>query len=184
MRTDYRFCPRCGGGLVLGHPHGDADEPAQLICQACGFVFWQNSKPCAGVLVVRYGRLLLVKRAFEPFKDWWDVPGGFLADGEHPEAGAVRELREETGLEVRLTGMIGIFMDAYGATGDGTLNVFYAGEVVSGQEAAGSDATVLRWFAIDGIPDNVAFECNRQAIRVWKERLDADRGKKSADRRG
>jgi len=169
MPTGFRFCPCCGGALAPGHPHNLADEAEQLICQQCGFVFWQNSKPCAGVLLVRDGRLLLVRRAFEPFKDWWDVPGGFLAEGEHPEAGAVRELREETGLEVRLTGLVGIFMDVYGTTGDATLNVFYTGEVVGGQEGAGSDATSLRWFARHEIPDNVAFECNRQAIRAWKE---------------
>ena len=171
MQTKYEFCPRCAGRLRLGHPHGLTDEPEQLICQACGFVFWQNSKPCAGVLVVRDGRLLLVKRAFEPYKDWWDVPGGFLADGEHPEIGALRELREETGLHVRLTGLVGIFMDTYGPTGDATLNVFYSGEVAGGSEAAGSDASGLRWFAPDEIPDNVAFECNRQAIRTWLGRL-------------
>ena len=171
MPKEYTHCPKCGGRLSLGHPHRLTGEPEELICQDCGFVFWQNSKPCAGVLVVRDGRLLLVQRAFEPYQGWWDVPGGFLAEGEHPEAGAVRELREETGLDVRLTGLLGIFMDVYGPTGDATLNVFYTGEVVGGREAAGSDATGLRWFAAGEIPDNVAFECNRQAIRTWKKSL-------------
>ena len=168
MQKKYDFCPRCGGRLDLAHPHGLIEEPAELTCTACGFIFWQNSKPCAGVLVVREGRLLLVRRAFEPFKDWWDVPGGFLHDGEHPEDGAVREIGEETGLRVRLTGLVGIFMDTYGPTGDATLNVFYTGEAIGGQEVAGSDATGLCWFAPDEIPENVAFACNRQAIRMWK----------------
>jgi ADP-ribose pyrophosphatase YjhB (NUDIX family) len=171
MPKKYEFCPHCGGHLALGYPHGLADELEQLICPACEFIFWQNSKPCAGVLVVNERRLLLVRRGFEPYKDWWDVPGGFLQDGEHPEAGAVRELREETGLIVRLTGMVGIFMDTYGASGDATLNVFYTGEAIGGQETAGSDATSLRWFAPDEIPDNVAFQCNRQAIQTWKNSL-------------
>ncbi len=176
MQKKYEFCPRCGGHLDVGYAHGMADELEQLLCPACGFVFWQNSKPCAGVLVVHERRLLLVRRAFEPYQDWWDVPGGFLHDGEHPEAGAMREIREETGLTVRLTGLVGIFMDAYGDTGDATLNVFYTGEVSGGQEIAGSDATGLRWFAPDEIPGNVAFECNRQAIRTWKNGLVAGIG--------
>jgi len=168
MPKTYRFCPRCGGALALGRVHGLADEPEELICSACGFVFWQNSKPCAGVLVVRDGRVLLVQRAFEPYRGWWDVPGGFLAEGEHPEQGAVRELREETGLTVRLTGLVGIFMDEYGPSGDATLNVFYTGEVDGGDEAAGSDATGMRWFAPHELPDNVAFRCNREALAAWK----------------
>jgi ADP-ribose pyrophosphatase YjhB (NUDIX family) len=166
-KTRFAFCPVCGGRLELGHPHGLADEPPEMICQTCGFVFWQNSKPCAGVLVVRDGRLLLVKRAFAPYRNWWDIPGGFLKVGEHPEDGAAREVREETGLTVRLTGLVGIFMDVYGATGDATLNVFYTGEVIGGSESAGSDAAGLRWFAATEIPKNVAFACNRQAIAAW-----------------
>ena len=146
------------------------DEPAQPTCTRCGFVFWQNSKPCAGVLVVDQGKLLLVRRAFEPFKDWWDVPGGFLAEGEHPEAGAVRELEEETGLHIRLTSLVGIFMDVYETSGDATLNVFYTGEVAGGVATAGSDATDLRWFAIDEIPERIAFACNREAINAWRAR--------------
>lgn len=168
MPKEYRYCPRCGGALQTRHPHGLADEPAQPTCSRCGFIFWQNSKPCAGVLVIDEGRLLLVRRRFEPFKGCWDVPGGFLAEGEHPEAGAVRELKEETGLDIHLTGLIGIFMDVYETSGDATLNVFYSGEVASGMAAAGSDATDLRWFAIEDIPEQIAFACNRQAINAWR----------------
>jgi 8-oxo-dGTP diphosphatase len=168
MPKEFRFCPRCGGALEHRHPHGLADEPAQLTCVRCGFIFWQNSKPCAGVLVIDQGKLLLVRRAFEPFKDWWDVPGGFLAEGEHPEAGAVRELKEETGLDIRLTGLVGIFMDVYETSGDATLNVFYTGEVAGGVAAAGSDATDMRWFAVDEIPAHVAFACSREAINAWR----------------
>jgi ADP-ribose pyrophosphatase YjhB (NUDIX family) len=176
MRTEYKFCPRCGGSLTVAHPNGDIEEPEQPICQACGFIFWQNSKPCAGVLVVRDGHLLLVKRAFAPYKGWWDIPGGFLKEGEHPEAGARRELLEETGLDIRLTGMVGIIMDTYGGTGDATLNVFYTGEITGGLELAGSDAVVLRWFPAQAIPRNVAFACNREAIRLWKAGLKPERG--------
>lgn len=175
MRTEYKFCPICGGGLAWRRPLDHAEEPEQPVCRACGFIFWQNSKPCAGVLVMREGSLLLVKRAYQPYKGWWDIPGGFLKAGEHPEAGAVRELLEETGLHVRLTGLVGIFMDIYGRAGDATLNVFYSGAVVSGNEAAGSDATRLGWFPVQAIPRHVAFACNRQAIKACKASLENTR---------
>jgi ADP-ribose pyrophosphatase YjhB (NUDIX family) len=127
-----------------------------------------NSKPCAGGLVVRDGRLLLVRRAFEPFKGWWDVPGGFLEAGEHPVDGVVRELREETGLEVRPGDLFGIYMDRYGADGHPTLNVYYRCEVVGGAERAGDDAAELGWFAPDALPDRIAFENGRQIIADWR----------------
>jgi len=170
MQKGYEFCPRCGGKLTWGYPHGTREEPAQPICPSCGFIFWQASKPCAGVLVIRDDKLLLIRRAIEPYKGWWDVPGGFLAEGEHPEAGAVREVREETGLDIRLTGFVGIFMDVYETTGEATLNVFYTGEVLGGSEMAGSDAAAMRWFDKDVLPDQIAFVCCRQAIEAWKKR--------------
>jgi len=69
-------------------------------------------------LVVKGGRLLLVKRGVEPYEGCWDIPGGFLEAGEHPEDGAVREVQEETGLKVRLRGFFGAYIDTYGQGGE------------------------------------------------------------------
>ena len=93
----YPFCPNCGGPLGLRVPAGDSHE--RLVCDNCAFIFYQNSKPCAEALVLRDGKVLLAQRAVEPFHGAWDIPGGFLENGEHPQDGVVRELREETGLE-------------------------------------------------------------------------------------
>ena len=73
----YSFCLKCGQPLNTRL----IDNVERLVCSSCEFVFYQNSKPCAGVLVLDQNKVLLVKRAVEPFKDYWDIPGGFLEAG-------------------------------------------------------------------------------------------------------
>jgi len=164
----HRFCPRCGGTLeTVLRPH---DEHPRQVCTACGRVHYRNAKPCAGVLTVRDRRLLLVRRGIEPFLGYWDIPGGFLEEGERPEDGAVREVREETGLLVRLTGLFGFYVDRYLYQDEGgfTLNVYFLGEVVGGEERAGDDAAQLGWFAPDELPTRVAFDHARLVLEEWK----------------
>jgi 8-oxo-dGTP diphosphatase len=100
-----RHCPTCGTRLV---------EQPPTVCPSCGAEHWRNAKPCGGALVVRAGRLLLVHRAVEPWRDRWDIPGGFCEHDEHPAETARRETREETGLDVVITGFLGLWVDRYG----------------------------------------------------------------------
>lgn len=153
-----RFCPRCGGLLETVVRPGDS-RPRQ-VCTACGRVHYRNAKPCAGALVVRDGRVLLVKRAIQPFLGYWDIPGGFLEADELPQAGAIREVREETGLDVRLTGLLGFYVDhySYGDEGDYCLNAYFLAQVVGGREHADDDAADLAWFALDELPEEIAFD--------------------------
>ena len=124
MRWPLHFCPDCGETL---------DPPAALsmalshqACARCGAIHFRNPKPCAGVLPVHDGQVLLARRAGPPRAGTWDIVGGFLEPGEHPEDGARREALEETGLEMEIIGLVGLYMDAYdehkgssrGATGE------------------------------------------------------------------
>jgi ADP-ribose pyrophosphatase YjhB (NUDIX family) len=167
----FRYCPYCRTDLVTEHQEGLDRQK----CPGCGEMFYRNSKPCAGALVVDgRGRLLLARRAIEPFKGKWDLPGGYLEDGEHPETGALREVREETGLTVRITGFGGIYMDTYGASGVSTLNVFYDAEVegeIPETLEAKDDVAELRWFEPDALPlDSFSFENGKKAISDWLTR--------------
>jgi len=119
------------------------------------------------------GRVLLARRAQEPFKGRWDIPGGFLEEGEHPLDGARRELREETGLEVELLEFLGAWMDSYGgdSTAEATLNLYWTARAVGGEAAPADDVDDLRWFAPDELPDEdeLAFENVPLVLAAWQE---------------
>ena len=96
----WKYCPRCAAELEHSHERVD--------CPSCGFVSYSNSEPTACALLVDHeGRLLLVRRAGDPYRGTWDLPGGFLEEAETPVDGLRRELREETGLEIEPDGFVG-----------------------------------------------------------------------------
>ncbi|HTI72604.1 MAG TPA: NUDIX domain-containing protein [Candidatus Limnocylindria bacterium] len=91
----FKHCPRCG--VAVGHPNAGG----RLQCHGCGFLFYFNPTVATACLVLNpAGQVLLVKRAKEPSKGKWALPGGFVDIGERAEDGIRRELREEVGLEV------------------------------------------------------------------------------------
>ena len=104
--------------------------------------------------------MLLARRAVEPELGKWDLPGGFLEEGEEPLAGLRRELREETGLEVEPLSFLGAWVDTYG-DGEGaiaTLNLYWLARA-AGEPHAADDVAELRWFAADELPE-LAFRVN------------------------
>jgi ADP-ribose pyrophosphatase YjhB (NUDIX family) len=160
---EWAYCPRCGFGLE----HGGAadDEGAAVHCPACGFVAYDNPSTTASALVVRDGRLLVTRRAREPFAGWLDLPGGFIEPGEHPEQAVRRELLEETGLAVDVGALAGIFTDAYGDAGVTTLNLFYEARVTGGEPRANDDVSEILWLEPGRIdPERFAFACCRAAL--------------------
>lgn len=120
------------------------------------------------------GRVLLARRGVEPFKGYWDVPGGFLEAGEHPEDGAIRELREETGLNIRLNGLLGMYMDRYGAEGAWTINIYYLAEVIDGTLCVMDDVAALEWFAPEDLPTEFAFGHQQQVMTDLRHTLEKE----------
>jgi len=102
---DYRYCPRCSGELVKK----TVDHNTRKVCPVCGFVLYRNPAPAAGVIIEKEGQILLVRRKYNPYKGDWCLPAGFIEYGESPEHCAVREVKEETGLEIKLTNLFKVY---------------------------------------------------------------------------
>lgn len=146
----WRHCPRCAAGLEVGEVAGE--ELPRLHCPGCALVLYDNPAPTASAVVVdRDGRILLARRGADPARGMWDLPGGFVESGEQPEQTVRRELLEESGLEIELTGLLGIWSDRYGE-GIHTLNIHYAARPNGGQLRAGSDVAELHWTAPAELP--------------------------------
>ena len=162
-----RHCPHCGARLASRRPPGDSRD--RLVCRACGFVFYMGLKVAAGTVAVHEGRIVLVRRGVPPGEGLWSFPCGYAEVSETLEVCAVRETAEETGLEVRLTGLLGAY--SYPPEVDDVSRVAvlaYAAEVVGGTPAAGDDATDVRLVLPDEIPwDDLAFQSSHDALRDW-----------------
>lgn len=93
--TDFRFCPKCGSSKF------DINNVKSKRCGACDFVYYINPSAAVAVFVVnKKEELLVCRRAHEPAKGTFDLPGGFVDLGENVEEALVRELLEETGVAV------------------------------------------------------------------------------------
>jgi ADP-ribose pyrophosphatase YjhB (NUDIX family) len=162
----WRFCPVCGSPVHA--------SDGRVECGSCGTVVWANAAPTASALVVGDdGRILLARRAAEVEHGKWDLPGGFLEENEHPLDAMLRELREETGLEIEPTRFFGIWTDLYG-DGPGarsTLNLYWLARAVGGEPVAADDVSELRWFARGELPppEEIAFRNVAQVLAAWRD---------------
>ena len=148
MKEKRRFCSHCGKSLVEKVIEGKA----RGWCPRCDTVFYENPLPVASAIVVNKKReLLLVKRGNEPYLGMWCLPIGFAESGEDVQGAALRELREETGLEgeiVRLVDVDTVDDDYYGSMAIITYEVRRTG----GKVVAGDDAAQARYVPIDELP--------------------------------
>ena len=120
------------------------------------------------IFTVDEGRLhiLLVRRSHDPYGGWWMLPAGFVEYDEWAAETAVREALEETGLEVRLAKLHGLYYGSDDPRNPSHLAVYHA-EVVGGQLRAGDDAVELGFFSPHEVPRNIAFHGQRVAIAEW-----------------
>lgn len=152
----FVFCPLCG--KKLGGSEAENTRPA---C-SCGFVHYRNPAPAAAVCLVDQGRCLWVRRAFPPREGQWSLPSGFLEWDEDIRECARRETREETGLDVELGELLGVYSGFDDPRTQAVLAVWLARRL-AGEEKAGDDAGALAWFPVDSPPDDIALEVHRRA---------------------
>lgn len=161
-RNAYKYCPMCRSELNIRDENG-TERP---ICSECGFVHYRNPAPAAGAVIFYAGRILLVKRAHEPYVGKWTIPAGFMEWGESPEITTVREILEETNLEIELDGLFHVYAGDDDPRTKAILVLYFA-RCTGGKLQAGDDASEAEWFPESKLPsdDEIAFESHRLALR-------------------
>jgi ADP-ribose pyrophosphatase YjhB (NUDIX family) len=162
MDQPYRFCPLCGSSLeprLL-----KAGEPERLVCTRCGFVFYLDPKIAVGTIIQNGDGVVLVRRAIEPGFGKWVFPGGYVDRGEEIRSAAIREAREECGLDIELQELV----DIYSYAGRTPIIVVYAARIIGGTLCADDECLEARVFGAGEIPwDDLAFRSTYEALRDY-----------------
>ncbi|HZO25958.1 MAG TPA: NTP transferase domain-containing protein [Chloroflexota bacterium] len=159
-----RYCTRCATPLVVQPVEYDGGKEHQ-VCPACGFVVWSDPKVAALTVIPWNGGILLGRRTQNPGKGRWSFPSGFVDRGEVVEEAARREAQEETGLEIEITGLVGV----YSEPGNAVIVIAYAAEPRGGTLRADDDLVELQGFDPERLPE-MAFPHDAQIVRDWLDR--------------
>jgi ADP-ribose pyrophosphatase YjhB (NUDIX family) len=154
-----RFCSACGSRLEPREVGGRE----RRWCPACRAVLYENPVPAAAVVVRRPGEVLLCRRAIEPYAGSWTLPAGYQEVDETTETTAVREVREETGLVVRLTGLLDVLTTDDDPRKPAILVVYEAVEV-DGELLPGDDAREAAFHRLDALPEPLGFRNHRLVL--------------------
>lgn len=145
------FCYKCGKRLVI--------EDGLPMCEEHG-ILWSlhRNAVCADAIIVNQQKeVLLVKRANEPHKGMWGIPGGFTDYGEHPKDTVAREVLEETGYEGHVKEVTGIYIEYCPGDKSAEYRVSITYEFYATKQKAQPDSEVseVSWFKLDDLPKNI-----------------------------
>ncbi len=161
MTPPVNYCQVCAAPMVDRMAYGKL----RRVCPACGFVHFDDPKVAVVLFIEQDDRVLLVRRGINPERGKWALPAGYVDAGEDPREAAVREAREETSLEVRITRLL----DVMGPNGSGaTIVLVYQAEVLRGEAQPADDVDAVLWVSrADRLPE-LAFESTQAMLARWK----------------
>ena len=153
------YCASCATPLELREVFG-TERP---VCPQCGRVVFYDPKVAAVCVISRNDRVLMIRRATDLGYGLWSLPGGFVDRGEVVESAAAREAWEETGLEVIVDGLLGLFS----LPGDQVIVAAFTARETGGTLAPGPEALETAFFSLDSLPE-LAFSRDTQILSRWK----------------
>ena len=160
----YKYCYKCGHKTEKI----EQDGRTRNYCPNCDTILYVNPIPSVAICTVnKRDEILLVRRAVEPEKGRWCLPGGFIENGETSQKTALRELHEETGLHGYSPELLGIETHLNGYFGD-ILLIGYSIILKDFNPTAGDDAAEVRFYKFSEMPP-VAFRAHRKFIKIYKK---------------
>lgn len=165
-RPSYQYCPYCAAPLqarsVAGHV-----RPA---CSNCRFVQFDDPKVAVTAAIEHEQKLLLIRRANDPGKGLWALPGGYMDAGELPEAALRREIMEEVTLSIDVQGLLAIhplLVQDYSTQGIVLVYRATLADPHVSVATAQDDAAEACWFTADQLPPDLAFASTREVLDQW-----------------
>ena len=166
LRASY--CPLCGTPLDQALVEG-RERPC---CSACDFVLFKNPASAAAAVVLDPAcRVLLIRRRIPPYRGEWALPAGYQEIDEHPQETVVREVREETGIEIEVTGLHDVVYFPDDPRKPANVIVFLC-RPVGGELKAGSDASEAAWFELDRLPEDIGFHNDTHILGPLRAKLE------------
>ncbi len=171
----FTYCPVCGTELVAQERFGEVRQCCPR--SECGYIFFLDPKVVAVVLVEQAGQILLGRRNHDPGKGLWSFPSGYVNRGEVVEEAARREVKEETNLDVKVLGLLGVYSES------DTPNVLIVYRASIGAASAelkpqAEEVQELGFFDLDALPQ-LAFSFDRRILGDWAAARARDESKLS-----
>lgn len=165
-----KFCSHCGSEKLEDRvPEGD--HRPRIVCQNCNTVHYINPNLVVGCLIVLNDKVLLAKRGIEPRLGYWNLPCGFLENGESVEDGALREVEEETGMKVEIDHLHAI----YSLTKSNQVYMIFQVKAISAEFETTEESTEIQFFRFNEIPwEEIAFSSNTFALQKFLEKHDKE----------
>ena len=168
-RPPFTYCPYCATPLEAR----TLEHRLLPTCPTCGYIFFADPKVAVIAQVEQDGRVLLVRRAVNPAKGMWALPGGYMDAGELPEAALRRELQEEVGLAVTVERLLAIYPMVNGSGPSQGIVLAYRATALDGQTQLipQDDVSEAGWFGPDELPAELAFASTQTQLAAWRAAL-------------
>lgn len=157
-----QFCQQCGEKLA----NKKVDHKERPYCSSCGFIVFQDPKVAVLVLIQIKSKLVLVKRDINPYIGHWSFPSGYVDRSEKVESEAIREVKEETGLDVELVKLLGV----YSQSDNPVILIVYIANMIGGKLEALDEVQEIALFPVNNLPE-LPFPNDHQIIEDYRASL-------------
>lgn len=142
----------------------------RIVCENCDTIHYQNPLIVVGCLIEHEGKILLAKRGIEPRKGFWNLPAGFMENGETAEEGALREVEEETGMSVTIDRLHSVFSVVHA----NQVYLIFKATASSNEYTLTPESVEIEFFEPESIPWNdIAFSSNTHALKAFLQNPDS-----------